>query len=70
MKKLNYIFGYSENVRIFVMLQLIINYASGIFYAQKATILKYRQAVSVYYRPMAIIGCSRLGYLPAFLFNL
>lgn len=45
-------------------------YANGIFYARKETyILKYRQTISVYHRPMAMVGCSKLGYLSAFLFN-
>lgn len=57
------------NIHIFAVLQLTINYANGIFYTHKGTILKYRQAVSVYHRPMAMVGCSKLGYLPAFLFN-
>lgn len=57
----------SMNVRTFAVLQSIINYAYGIFYTHKGTILKkYRQAVSVYYGPWAIIGCSKLGYLPVF----
>ena len=55
----------------FVVLQLTIKYANGIFYARKETyILKYRQTISVYHRPMAMVGCSRLGYLPAFSFNI
>lgn len=54
----------------FVVLQLTIKYANGIFYARKETyILKYRQTISVYHRPMAMVGCSKLGYLSAFLFN-
>lgn len=61
----------SEIVCTFAVLQLTINCASGIFYTHKGTyILKYKQAVSVYHRPMAMVGCSRLGYLPAFLFNI
>lgn len=69
-KKIRFSFGSMESLRIFVVLQFIINYANGIFYAHKGIyILKYRQAVSVYYRPMAIMSCSRLGYLPAFLFT-
>ena len=54
----------------FAVLQLTIKYANGIFYARKETyILKYRQTISVYHRPMAMVGCSKLGYLSAFLFN-
>lgn len=54
----------------FVVLQLTIKYANGIFYARKETyILKYRQTISVYHRPMAMVGCSKPGYLSAFLFN-
>nr|DAS82356.1 MAG TPA: hypothetical protein [Bacteriophage sp.] len=52
------------------MLQLTIKYANGIFYARKETyILKYKQTISVYHRPMAMVGCSKLGHLSAFLFN-
>uniref|UniRef100_UPI003FEEB03E hypothetical protein n=2 Tax=Parabacteroides distasonis TaxID=823 RepID=UPI003FEEB03E len=58
-------------VLTFVVLQLTINKASGIFYAHKGTYIKiYKQAISVYHRPMAMVGCSRLGYLPAFSFNI
>lgn len=56
-----------KNRSTFAVLQSIINYAYGIFYTHKGTILKkYRQAVSVYYGPWAIIGCSKLGYSPVF----
>lgn len=60
-----------EIVRTFVVLQLTINKASGIFYTHKGACIKiYKQAISVYHRPMAMVGCSRLGYLPAFSFNI
>lgn len=68
-KKYLFLFGNLWNCSIFAVLQLTINYANGIFYTHKGTILKYRQAVSVYHRPMAMVGCSKLGYLSAFLFN-
>ena len=59
-----------KKVCTFAVLQLTIKYANGIFYAHKGTyILKYRQTISVYHRPMAMVGCSKLGYLSAFLFN-
>ena len=55
----------------FVVLQLTIKYANGIFYARKETyILKYRQTISVYHRPIAMVGCSKLGYLPDFRLSL
>ena len=68
-KKIRFSFGSLRNCCTFVVLQLTINHASGIFYVLNRTILKYRQAISVYHRPMAMVGCSRLGYLSAFLFN-
>lgn len=69
MKSLAFTFGNMNNVCIFAVLQLTINDASGIFYVLNGTILKYRQTISVYHRPMAMVGCSKLGYLSAFLFN-
>lgn len=69
-KKILFSFGSLRNCCTFVVLQLTIKYANGIFYARKETyILKYRQTISVYHRPMAMVGCSKLGYLSAFLFN-
>lgn len=68
-KIISFLFGGLRNCCNFTVLQLTINYANGIFYTHKGTILKYRQAVSVYHRPMAMVGCSKLGYLSAFLFN-
>lgn len=68
-KKIRFSFGSLRNCCTFAVLQLTINHASGIFYVLNRTILKYRQAISVYHRPMAMVGCSRLGYLSAFLFN-
>ena len=69
-KKILFSFGSLRNCCNFVVLQLTIKYANGIFYARKETyILKYRQTISVYHRPMAMVGCSKLGYLSAFLFN-
>lgn len=69
-KKILFSFGSMESLRTFAVLQLTIKYANGIFYARKETyILKYRQTISVYHRPMAMVGCSKLGYLSAFLFN-
>lgn len=63
-------FAVVKSISNFAMLQLTIKYANGIFYARKETyILKYRQTISVYHRPMAMVGCSKLGYLSAFLFN-
>lgn len=63
-------FAVLKSIRTFAVLQLTIKYANGIFYAHKGTyILKYRQTISVYHRPMAMVGCSKLGYLSAFLFN-
>lgn len=69
-KKILFSFGSLRNCCTFVVLQLTIKYANGLFYARKETyILKYRQTISVYHRPMAMVGCSKLGYLSAFLFN-
>lgn len=69
-KKILFSFGSLRNCCTFAVLQLTIKYANGIFYARKETyILKYRQTISVYHRPMAMVGCSKLGYLSAFLFN-
>ena len=60
-------FVHFKSMFTFAVLQSIIIYAYGIFYTHKGTILKkYRQAVSVYYGPWAIIGCSKLGYSPVF----
>ena len=70
MKNIFSLFVCLKNCCTFVVLQLTIKYANGIFYARKETyILKYRQTISVYHRPMAMVGCSKLGYLSAFLFN-
>lgn len=69
-KKILFSFVCLKNCCTFAVLQLTIKYANGIFYARKETyILKYRQTISVYHRPMAMVGCSKLGYLSAFLFN-
>lgn len=69
-QKILFSFGSLRNCCTFAVLQLTIKYANGIFYARKETyILKYRQTISVYHRPMAMVGCSKLGYLSAFLFN-
>lgn len=62
-KKIRFSFGSMESLRIFVVLQIIIYYAQGIFYAQKASILKiYREVVSVYHSLWRMIVCSKIGY--------
>nr|DAT85706.1 MAG TPA: hypothetical protein [Caudoviricetes sp.] len=46
-----------------------INMPMGFFISIREVIFKkniYRQAVSVYYRPLAIMSCSKLGYMLAF----
>ena len=53
----------SVNVCTFVVLQNIIYYAQGIFYALKASILKvYREVVSVYHSLWRMMFCSKNGY--------
>lgn len=62
-KKHVFLFGYIESLPIFAVLQIIIYYAQGIFYAQKASILKiYREVVSVYHSLWRMIVCSKIGY--------
>ena len=62
-KKIRFSFGSMDSLRIFVVLQIIIYYAQGIFYAQKASILKiYREVVSVYHSLWRMIVCSKIGY--------
>ena len=64
-------FVHFKSMFTFAVLQSIIIYAYGIFYTHKGACIKiYKQAISVYHRPMAMVGCSRLGYLPAFSFNI
>lgn len=56
-------FAVLKSIRIFAVLQIIIYYAQGIFYAQKASILKiYREVVSVYHSLWRMIVCSKIGY--------
>ena len=61
-------FCISWNVCIFAVLQIIIYYAQGIFYAPKASIKIYREAVSVYHSLWRMIVCSKIGYGFSFLF--
>lgn len=70
-KKIRFSFGSMESLRNFALLQIIIYYAQGIFYAQKASILKiYREVVSVYHSLWRMIVCSKIGYDFSFLFNI
>lgn len=69
-KKICFLFGDIESIRIFVVLQIIIYYAKGIFYAQKASIFKiYREVVSVYHSRWQMIVCSKIGYDFSFFIN-
>lgn len=63
-------FAVLKSIRIFAVLQIIIYYAKGIFYAQKASIFKiYREVVSVYHSRWQMIVCSKIGYDFSFFIN-
>ena len=67
-KNNKFLFGDIESLRIFAVLQIIIYYAQGIFYALKASILKiYREVISVYHSLWRMIVCSKIGYDFSFL---
>lgn len=67
-KNNKFLFGDIESLRIFAVLQIIIYYAQGIFYALKAFILKiYREVISVYHSLWRMIVCSKIGYDFSFL---
>lgn len=69
-RKIHFLFGDIESIRIFAVLQIIIYYAKGIFYAQKASIFKiYREVVSVYHSRWQMIVCSKIGYDFSFFIN-
>lgn len=63
LKKIRFSFGDIKSLRSFAVLQIIIYYAQGIFYALEASILKiYREVVSVYHSLWRMIVCSKIGY--------
>lgn len=69
-KNNKFLFGDIESLRIFAVLQIIIYYAQGIFYALKAFILKiYREVISVYHSLWRMIVCSKIGYDFSFFIN-
>lgn len=62
-KNNKFLFGSLRVCCTFAVLQIIIYYAQGIFYAQKASIFKiYREVVSVYHSLWRMIVCSKIGY--------
>lgn len=70
LKKIRFSFGDIKSLRSFAVLQIIIYYAQGIFYALKAYILKiYREVVSVYHSLWRMIVCSKIGYDFSFFIN-
>lgn len=63
LKKIRFSFGDIKSLRSFAMLQNIIYYVQGIFYALEASILKiYREVVSVYHSLWRMMFCSKNGY--------
>ena len=69
-KKSLFLFGYLLNCCTFAVLQIIIYYGQGIFYALKASILKiYREVVSVCHSLWRMIVCSKIGYDFSFSFT-
>ncbi len=70
LKKIRFSFGDIKSLRSFAVLQIIIYYAQGIFYALEASILKiYREVVSVYHSLWRMIVCSKIGYDFSFFIN-
>lgn len=69
-KNNKFLFGSLRVCCTFAVLQIIIYYAQGIFYAQKASIFKiYREVVSVYHSLWRMIVCSKIGYDFSFFIN-
>lgn len=63
LKKIRFSFGDIKSLRSFAVLQNIIYYVQGIFYALEASILKiYREVVSVYHSLWRMMFCSKNGY--------
>lgn len=63
LKKIRFSFDDIKSLRSFAVLQNIIYYVQGIFYALEASILKiYREVVSVYHSLWRMMFCSKNGY--------